>query len=79
MVDEVKMLKSMVAQLQTQVNAADKREQARRSEQLTAAPVIRPSPEPRKSFLDTLFKVTCLILPSPSHSPTPDCYPICIN
>ena len=55
LVEEVKVLKSMVAELQTRVNAADKREQARRSEQLAAAPLIKP--EPRKSLFDTLFKV----------------------
>ena len=79
LVEEVKMLKNMVAELQAQVSAAEKREQARRSEQLAAAPAIKPSPEPRKSSIfDSLFKVTCLI-PSSPFSVSPDSYPIIIN
>lgn len=52
------VLKDSVTEQQSKLESAAKREQqaARRSEQLAVPPVLKPSPEQRKSIFD-IFKV----------------------
>lgn len=61
---EVQELKCIVAEQQSAAAKRDQ-QQPRRSEQLPSAPALgaKPSPEPRKSLFDTIFKVpVCAVL-----------------
>lgn len=77
---EVMVLKESVAEQQSKLESAAKREQqaARRSEQLAVPPVLKPSPEQRKSIFDTLFKVP-LQPPHTAHSIFPPARIIDLN